>query len=130
MGSEEEWRTLASEMFDSAKLIFEYANIPMAEKTTNSPKTLSLTFLARSMSHLRAILLLLDQGMLVEARTILRNLFEGLIRLGSLTQDGPGFVKAMKADYNHGMKFLGQFVMQRREALSPQEEASIRETLG
>jgi hypothetical protein len=50
--------------------IFNNASVPLTEEGARHPRVVALTLLARTLSHLKATVLLLAHGQVVEARTI------------------------------------------------------------
>lgn len=87
-------------LFDHAAqlrdLALELAQEISRAATSDQEVTLTALFL-RAISSFEGVFLLSERGMLVEARTIARNVFETAFYLGALVED-PGFVERLVAD--------------------------------
>jgi hypothetical protein len=121
-----EWLSLVEDIFEQGKALFREARIPVTEKGSADPKVIGLLMLARAMSHLRAMETLLRGSMLVEARTIVRNIFELSFRAASLSKETDKFIKALGAEHTHALKFIAQFALKQRGALTPEQEIAMR----
>ena len=75
------WLAHAQRLTDVAlEIVSECDNFDTA-KGTRDPKVIALALLSRSLGHFRAILRLLELGLIVEARTLTRCIFENLYQL-------------------------------------------------
>ena len=73
MATVEEWLALTDRLYAKGVDVFDGAHPPVTDEGTRDPKVVALTLLARTLSHVKAVVLLLDQGLIVEARTISRS---------------------------------------------------------
>jgi hypothetical protein len=75
------------------------------------PKLIALALLSRSLGHFKAICRLLELGLLVEARTLTRCIFENLFMQGGLAERGDGFVQKMIDDAAKSKQSRGSWVL-------------------
>src|SRR5260370_6567629 len=62
-------------------------------KGAGDPKVIALALLSRSLGHFKATCHLLEIGLIVEARTLTRCIFENLFVQGGLAEGGDEFVR-------------------------------------
>jgi hypothetical protein len=98
MSLREEWKDLAGSIRDAGLKIFETADIPRTAKGFADVKVLAVTLLARTVSNVKATLLLVEARRIVEARTITRGVFENLYWIVGLAEEGEAFVRKMRDD--------------------------------
>jgi hypothetical protein len=67
-------------------------------KGTRDPKVVTLAVLSRSLGHFKAVFRLLEIGLIIEARTLTRCIFENLFVQGGLAEGGDNFVQKMVVD--------------------------------
>lgn len=108
MSLSDEWKNLAAMIRDAGLGIFATANIPRTEKGFADEKVLALALLARTVSNLKATLLLVDAKRVVEARTIARCVFENLYWVVGLAEEGQAFVRKMRDDDMSHSRARGQ----------------------
>jgi Family of unknown function (DUF5677) len=92
---------------------------------------IALALLARSLGNFNAIPLLLDVGLIIEARTLTRCIFENLFMQGGLAEWGDEFVQKMVDDAAKSRQSRGSWVLgflDEQEGQSPYEEG-LRETM-
>jgi len=94
----ENWDALAQRIYAKSLSIFDGAELTATDAGTADPKVVALSLLARSISNFKAANLLLDEGQIVEARTIARCCYENLFWIAALANKGDEFVKAMETD--------------------------------
>jgi hypothetical protein len=70
----------------------------LAGEPVFSVKSVALSLLKRSLSHARGIRLLLDEGLIVEARTLVRCCYENLFWIRSLAKRGEEFLREVELD--------------------------------
>jgi hypothetical protein len=91
-----------------------------------------LRLIALASRHFKAIPRLLEMGLIVEARTLTRCIFENLFMQGALAEHGDAFVQKMADDIAKSRQSRGGWVLGRldeQEEDSPYEEG-LRETMG
>jgi hypothetical protein len=77
-----------------------------------NPKVVGLTILCRSISNFRAALLLVQQEQKLEARVLVRLLYENLLWLAALRERGSEFVKDMREDEAFNRKVLAELTLE------------------
>ena len=77
-----------------------------------APKVVGLTILCRSVSNFRAALLLIQQDQKLEARALVRLLYENLLWLAALKERGPEFVQDMRKDEAFNREALTQLTLE------------------
>jgi uncharacterized protein DUF5677 len=100
-------------------------------KGTRDPKVIALALLSRSLCHFKAIPRLLEMGLIVEARTLTRCIFENLFVQGALAEGGDTFVQKMADDAAKSRQSRGIWVLgwlDEQEEDSPYE-AGLRDTM-
>jgi hypothetical protein len=75
------------------------------------PKIVGLTILCRSISNFRAAVLLVQQEQKLEAKALVRLLYENLLWLGALRERGPEFVQDMLKDETFHRKALSELTL-------------------
>lgn len=103
----------------SQKIINEAMNIVSTarvraqpnQKWTQDPKIVGLTILSRSISNFRATLLLVQQDQKLEARAMVRLLYENLLWLAALRERGTKFVQDMLEDEAFNRQALGEWTL-------------------
>ena len=80
-------------------------------KGTRDPKVIALALLSRSLGHFKAISHLLEIGLMVEARTLTRCIFENLFMQGGLAEQGDEFVRKMINDAAKSKQSRGSWVL-------------------
>jgi len=120
-----DWFDHAQRLGDAALEIVVQCDGLDTTKGTKDPKLIALTLLSRSLCHLKAIPRLLDMGLLVEARTLTRCIFENLFVQGGLAESGDDFVRMMVDDVAKSRQSRGNWVLgwlDEQERESPYEE--------
>ena len=109
--------------------IAETARIKLVEGDGPSPGLWAFCLLARSASTARAVVHLVGLGHVVEARMLARSIFENVLNLYRLAQDGIAFTREMFADevYYRGAIAATLFKEeQAREAMGEESAARMR----
>jgi len=94
----EEWKSLAGAIRDAGLNIFGTADIPRTETGFADEKVLAVTLLARTVSNVKATILLVEAKRIIEARTITRCVLENLYWVVGLAEEGEAFVRKMRDD--------------------------------
>jgi hypothetical protein len=125
------WFDHGQRLGDTALEIIGQCDRLDATKGTRDPKVIALALLSRSLCHFRAVLRLLDMGLVVEARTLTRCIFENLFMQGGLAESGDQFVQKMVDDVAKSRQSRGSWVLgwlDEQEGESPYEEG-LRSTM-
>ena len=118
-----QWTQLANDIGQTALDIMS-APLTLTEKRFRDPKPLAIMLMARSLSHLRGVFALIDGGLIVEARVLVRCCLENAFWVERLLAEGDKFVRKMAADEARSRKVRGELAMKRKGALT--EEATDR----
>ena len=81
------------------------------ENGARDPKVVGLTLLCRSISNFRAAILLVQQRHVMEARTLVRCLYENLLWMVALSESGLAFVLDMVAAEAFNRKALAELTL-------------------
>jgi hypothetical protein len=87
------------------------AHVELNENWAREPKVVGLTILCRSISNFRASVLLVQQQQVLEARALVRLMYENLLWLGALRERGLAFVQDMREDEAFNRKALGELTL-------------------
>ncbi len=103
----------AEKLLDAAITVVGAARVVLNENGARDPKVVGLTLLCRSISNFRAAILLVQQRHVMEARALVRCLYENLLWMGALSERGLAFVLDMVADEAFNRKALGELALKR-----------------
>jgi hypothetical protein len=118
------WLKFTEKVLQIGYALFNDRQLPITGKGASDPSVLVITLLARSISNLRGVVLLVREGLVVEARTLVRCIFENLFRVGGLVTEGDAFVKEMFQDELTSRKLSGKIVLDR-----PMEDKEFEDRL-
>jgi hypothetical protein len=81
-----DWARFAEKIRQNGYVFLQAANpkLVVTDKGAADPNIISATLLCRSLTHLKAVPILLEEGLVVEARTIVRNCFENAFWLAAI----------------------------------------------
>lgn len=82
------WAQFAERLGQNGYALLQAANpkLVVTDKGAADPNVIAATLLCRSLTHLKAIQALLREGLIVEARTIVRNCFENAFWLAAIAE--------------------------------------------
>jgi uncharacterized protein DUF5677 len=103
-------------------------NVTISPLGARDPKIVSLALLCRTISNCRGALIMVREGLVIEARTLARCCYENLIWSAALNERGSEFVTDMLNDDAASRKTLGQVKLKlssRAGADSDAEDAKI-----
>jgi Family of unknown function (DUF5677) len=126
-----DWLGHGQHLVDVALEIVDQCDSLNTTKGSRDPKVIALALLSRSLCHFKATCRLLEIGLIVEARTLTRCIFENLFVQGSLAERGDEFVQQMVDDAAKSRQSRGSWVLgwlDEQEGESPYEER-LRETM-
>ena len=123
------WTVLAEKLGTAGLEIFRTAEVGITPKGFSDEKVLALTLLARSVSNLKGVLVLLHARRTVEARTITRCCMENFYWTVALSEQGENFVRQMLHDEMNHRKARGQFIFESDVELDAAIEGRLREWL-
>jgi hypothetical protein len=100
MESTQEWRSLLDRFIEKCKTTFGTSIVLEDNKGTKFPTVWALALLARTISNIEAVRILLDTGHLIEARTLVRCCWENFFCTAAIAKTGDAFLE--KLDLDHG----------------------------
>jgi hypothetical protein len=95
-----EWRSLLDRLIEKCKTTFGTSAVLEDDKGTKLPTVWALALLARTISNIEAVRILLDGDHLIEARTLVRCCWENLFCTAAIAKTGDAFLE--KLDLDHG----------------------------
>ena len=101
----------AQRLLDVAIAVVGAARVVLNENGARDPKVVGLALLCRSISNFRTAILLAQQSHVMEARTLVRCLYENLLWAGALSERGLAFVLEMVADEAFNRKALAELTL-------------------
>lgn len=127
MPTVQSWKSLALKLRGAGLEIFGQANIKIVDHETTSPKVVVLLLLARTLSNLKASLLLIENGSIVEARTIARCCYENQFWAQQLTVEGSKFIDEMVGHEMKHKRLRAQTMFNEKVKLDEKIEGRLRE---
>jgi hypothetical protein len=101
----------AQKLLDAALDVVGAARIKLNKNWARDPKIVGLTILSRSISNFRASVRLVQQDQPLEARALVRLMYENLLWLAALRERGLSFVEDMRKDEAFNRKALGELTL-------------------
>jgi hypothetical protein len=95
-----EWRSLLDRLIEKCKTIFGGSIVLEDDKGTNFPTVWALSLLARTISNVEGVRILLETDHLIEARVLARCCWENFFCTAAIAKTGEAFLK--KLDLDHG----------------------------
>lgn len=123
------WLQYAEELRMVGYAVFEHADVKETEKGAADPQVIAMAMLCRTLSHHKAIITLLKQESILEARILTRNCFENAFHMALLVDEGYEFVKEMRASDVASRKAIGQLVMKYKDTMAPEVFDKLRHDL-
>lgn len=125
------WLAHAQRLADASLEIISQCDKLDTAKGTKDPKVIALTLLSRSLGHFKAVFRLLENELLIEARTLTRCIFENLFMQGGLVEGGDRFVQKMVDDVAKSRQSRGNWVLNWLDELEepPHFEEDLRKTM-
>jgi hypothetical protein len=102
----------AQRLLDASIAVVAAARFQPNQQGARDPRIIALSLLCRSISNFRAAVRLLQQEQAVEARALVRLIYENLLWLGSLRERGTEFVEEMIGDEQHNRRALAQLTLE------------------
>ncbi|WP_425988610.1 DUF5677 domain-containing protein [Afipia sp. DC4300-2b1] len=103
----------------------------VTDKGTADPSIIAATLFCRSLTHFKTIPILLKEGLIVEARTIVRNCFENAFWLAALAEsdERDEALRRMGDAELFTRHQIGQFAMQLRGEQGAEVNEALREAM-
>jgi len=125
----DQWITLASKMRQGGIELVQRAGATISNADLDDPRVVALQLVARTLGHLKSVVLLANAGMLTEALTLARSCYENSFRIARLNKDGDSFVSEMKAEEVANVRARGQRLLEGRTEIEPEQKDDIRQVL-
>lgn len=91
------WAALAQELIEAADALFAGTDLGDESNPLHTVGLSALTVMCRTANQFAAFRLLMENGFIVEARTMTRCCYENLFWLGGLKEKGTEFLRQMDA---------------------------------
>ncbi len=88
-----------------------HTHITLDQTWARNPKVIAVTILCRSITNFRASLLLVQQEQALEARVLVRLMYENLLWLAALRERGAAFVEDMRKDEAFNRSALAEMTL-------------------
>jgi hypothetical protein len=126
---ETRWTQLADTIGQTCLDILGGVPVTVTGKRFADPKVLAVMLASRALSNFRGVFVLIENGLVVEARILVRCCFENAFWIAGLHAKGDGFVKKMLEDEMRSRKVRGEWALSKRPQLSEEVERRLREQL-
>jgi len=107
--------TYAQKLMDVGVGIIAGAKIEIGQEWARNPKVVALTLLSRSLGNLKGAVGMVQQSLVVEARSLTRLACENLVCAGALAARGTGFVNDLVLDEAASRKRNGKLLLEHAE---------------
>jgi len=124
-----QWSDLADKLGQTGLDILAGAPVTVTEKRFREPKILAIMLMSRTLSNFRGVFALIENGLLVEARILVRCCFENAFWIVGLLSEGDNFVTEMLHDEIKSRHTRAEMVLRKKELLSEDAEGRLREQL-
>jgi hypothetical protein len=124
-----QWTELADTIGQTCLDIIGGVPVTVTEKRFADPKVLAVMLASRSLLNFRGVFVLIENGLVVEARILVRSCFENAFWIAGLQAKGDGFVKKMLEDEMWSRKVRGEWALSKKPQLSEDVEKRLREQL-
>lgn len=111
----------AQKLMDVSIGIIGDAKVDVTLLWAKEPKVLALALLSRTLTNFKGTIVMLQQELVVEARTLVRCCLENLIYIGALQEDGSKFVDLLLQDEAASRRQRGKFLLARSARLGKEE---------
>jgi hypothetical protein len=129
----DDWEQFAEKLRQNGYGLLGAANpkLLVTDKGAADPNIIAASLLCRSLSHLKAIVLLLRAGLVVEARTLVRNCLENAFWLAAIEDDAErdDVLRRMGEGETFSQRAMGEFAMKFRQEQDADENPALRAAL-
>jgi hypothetical protein len=105
------WKEYRRRLYDTGITLLAEADKTTVGAKPSDPKVLAMALLTRTLSNFNGSFLMIDAGMIVEARTLTRCCFENLLWLAELAAKREAFVEEMVRDQVSSQQTRGKMVL-------------------
>jgi hypothetical protein len=125
----DDWKSQAHGLIRTSRDIFAAGTVPTTGNARHNEQFTGLTLLARTVSNLKGVLILLDSRRVVEARVLARCCIENALWVAGLAAKGEAFIREMLSDDAHHRRGRGERLLASRESLDDETSAKLRSWL-
>jgi hypothetical protein len=101
----------AQKLMDIGIGIIAGAKVEIGQEWARNPKVVTLTLLSRTLANLKGAVLMIREGLVVEARTLTRSACENVICVGGFAARGSAFVEELVDDEAASRRRRGNFIL-------------------
>jgi hypothetical protein len=127
------WTQFAEKLRQNGYALLQAANpkLVVTDKGAADPNVIAATLLCRSLTHLKAVPILLKEGLIVEARTIVRNCLENAFWLAAIAEPDKRdeALRRMGDAELFTRHQIGEFAMQLRGEHDAEVNSALREAM-
>jgi hypothetical protein len=109
--SMEKWQDFGRKVSEAGYILISECKFEPSAKGITDPRAMAYCVLARTISNLQAVLVLVKSNQIVEARTITRCCYENSFWIQGLLTSGDEFVREMRRDEAASMKSRVEFIL-------------------
>jgi hypothetical protein len=128
-----EWAQFAEKLRQNGYALLQAANpkLLVTDKGAADPNVITATLLCRSLTHIKAVPILLKEGLVVEARTIVRNCLENAFWLAAIAEPDKRdeALRRMGDAELFTRHQIGKFAMQLRSEHDVEVNEALREAM-
>ena len=121
-----QWIKLADAIGQTGQDILAGAPVTITEKRFADPKVLAIMLMSRSLLNFKGVFALIEQGLIVEARVLVRCCFENGFWVAGLHAEGVKFVRKMLHDEARGRQARGELALSRGAQLLEHVKERLR----
>jgi Family of unknown function (DUF5677) len=127
MAPVEAWLQFTDQLLEAGVAVMSAGVVDLSQESRADPKVISLLLLVRTLSHVKAIRMLVRSGRTVEARILVRNCFENSFYVARLAKDGTKFVAEILEDEKKRRAARGQLLFEHQLQMEAETESKLRE---
>ncbi|OKO86173.1 DUF5677 domain-containing protein [Bradyrhizobium sp. AS23.2] len=120
------WSSICIDVGRAGYDIIEAADVKFTEAGFADEKALTIALLGRTLSHLKGVILLLEERRIVEARALTRCCVENAFWVAGLREQGNEFAEKMLADEAKRKTSQTQYLFENHPELDPAIQVRLR----
>jgi Family of unknown function (DUF5677) len=124
-----QWTQLADSIGQIGYDILGGRPVTITAKGFADPKVLAIMLMSRTLSNFRGVFALIERGLVVEARVLVRCCFENAFWIAGLHADGDRFAREMLQAEMRSRRVRGEWVLSTTAELSEEVEKRLRDQL-
>src|ERR1700730_18144981 len=124
-----QWTRLADDIGQIGYEILGGRPVTITAKGFADPKVLAIMLMSRTLSNFRGVFALIESGLVVEARVLVRCCFENAFWIAGLHADGDRFARNMLRDEMRSRRARGEWVLSTTAEISEEVVERLRDQL-